>query len=110
MAKGKLYLIPSTLGNSDIQVSLPQGVISIIHTIDEFIVENEKSARKFLKETGITIHYVNEKYDEGAIIAQYKVALNSNDTPQQIAGKIAELEAKYFPSCVEEVIRDLGRC
>ncbi len=57
------------------------------------------------KETGITIHYVNEKYDEGTIIAQYKVALNSDDTPQRIARKIAELEAKYFPNCVEEVIQ-----
>ncbi|MBK9636961.1 MAG: phosphoribosylglycinamide formyltransferase [Bacteroidetes bacterium] len=61
------------------------------------------------KETGITIHYVNEKYDEGTIIAQYKVALNSSDTPQQIAGKIAELEAKYFPECVASVIQDLGK-
>ena len=59
------------------------------------------------KETGITIHYVNEKYDEGTIIAQYKVALNSDDTPQQIAAKIAKLEAKYFPHCVEEVIQKL---
>lgn len=59
------------------------------------------------KETGITIHYVNEKYDEGTIIAQYKVALNSDDTPQQIAAKIAKLEAKYFPLCVEEVIQKL---
>lgn len=61
------------------------------------------------KETGITIHYVNEKYDEGTIIAQYKVALNSDDTPQQIAAKIAKLEAKYFPLCVEEVIKELGQ-
>ena len=59
------------------------------------------------KETGITIHYVNEKYDEGTIIAQYKVALNSDDTPQQIAAKIAKLEAKCFPLCVEEVIQKL---
>lgn len=61
------------------------------------------------KETGITIHYVNEKYDEGAIIAQYKVALNSDDTPQQIAAKIAQLEAAYFPACVENVIKELGK-
>ena len=55
MAKGKLYLIPSTLGNTDVNYYLPQEVINIIHSLDEFIVENEKSARKFLKEAGITI-------------------------------------------------------
>lgn len=61
------------------------------------------------KETGITIHYVNEKYDEGAIIAQYKVALNSDDTPQEIAAKIAQLEAQYFPTCVEALIIELRK-
>lgn len=61
------------------------------------------------KETGITIHYVNEKYDEGAIIAQYKVALEESDGPKEIAAKIAELEAKYFPLCVEEIVNELGK-
>jgi phosphoribosylglycinamide formyltransferase 1 len=59
------------------------------------------------KETGITVHYVNEKYDEGAIIAQYKVALDKNDSPKEIAAKIAKLEAEYFPTCVDEVIQKL---
>lgn len=61
------------------------------------------------KETGITIHYVNEKYDEGAIIAQYKVALEESDGPKEIAAKIAKLEAKYFPECVASVIQDVGK-
>ncbi|PQJ79788.1 phosphoribosylglycinamide formyltransferase [Polaribacter porphyrae] len=56
------------------------------------------------KETGITIHYVNANYDEGAIIFQAKTSLNENDTPEKIAEKIHILEQKYFPKVIEEVI------
>jgi phosphoribosylglycinamide formyltransferase 1 len=56
------------------------------------------------KETGITIHFVNEHYDEGAIIYQAKTALDSNDTPESIAKKIHVLEQSYFPRIIEEVI------
>ncbi|QOD59891.1 phosphoribosylglycinamide formyltransferase [Polaribacter haliotis] len=55
-------------------------------------------------ETGITIHYVNANYDEGAIIFQAKTALNDADTPETIAGKIHVLEQTYFPKVIEEVI------
>lgn len=55
-------------------------------------------------ETGITIHYVNENYDEGAIIFQAKTALSSEDTPDTIAAKIHILEQKHFPKIIEEVI------
>ena len=55
-------------------------------------------------ETGITIHYVNENYDEGNIIFQKKVTLLVTDTPEVVAEKIHELEQKYFPSVVEDVL------
>ena len=55
-------------------------------------------------ETGITIHYVNENYDEGAIIFQAKTNLNTQDTPETIAAKIHILEQQYFPKVIEEVI------
>ena len=55
-------------------------------------------------ETGITVHYVNENYDEGEIILQQKVALNPDDTPQTIARKISELEMTYFPLAIEKVL------
>ena len=55
-------------------------------------------------ETGITIHYVNSNYDEGAIIFQAKTALNAADSPETIAKKIHILEQKHFPSVIEEVI------
>ncbi|WP_282074071.1 phosphoribosylglycinamide formyltransferase [Polaribacter atrinae] len=55
-------------------------------------------------ETGITIHYVNANYDEGAIIYQAKTALLSEDTPEKIAEKIHILEQRYFPRVIEDVI------
>ena len=56
------------------------------------------------QETGITIHYVNENYDEGAIIFQEKVSIELNDTPEMVATKIHELEYEYFPKVIEQVI------
>jgi len=55
-------------------------------------------------ETGITIHYVNENYDEGAIIRQEKVALDPDDSPEEIANKVHALEYEYFPKVIEQVL------
>jgi len=55
-------------------------------------------------ETGITIHYVNENYDEGAIIFQKIVLVDINDTPEDIAMKIHNLEMDYFPKVIEDII------
>lgn len=49
MSKGKLYMIPTTLGDSDVEKILPRSVKETIHQLDEFIVENSKTARAFLK-------------------------------------------------------------
>lgn len=59
------------------------------------------------KETGITIHKVNEKYDSGDIISQYKVAVEAGDTPDTVAAKVHALEYKYFPSEIEKEIKKL---
>jgi len=56
------------------------------------------------KETGITIHYVNENYDEGAVILQKKVHVDESDTAESIAKKIHQLEYKYFPKTIEEIL------
>jgi len=58
------------------------------------------------KETGISIHYVNEHYDEGGIIFQKNVALTEEDTPETVAEKIHELEQKYFPEIIQAVLED----
>ncbi|KAF2336345.1 phosphoribosylglycinamide formyltransferase [Flavobacterium daemonense] len=58
------------------------------------------------KETGISIHYVNENYDEGGIIFQTNVALTDQDTPETVAEKIHELEQKHFPEIIQAVLED----
>ena len=55
-------------------------------------------------ETGITIHYVNENYDEGAVIFQAKTDVLSSDSADDIATKIHLLEQEHFPKIIEEVI------
>lgn len=56
-------------------------------------------------ETGITIHYVNENYDEGAIIFQAKCEVLSTDTADDVAAKIHELEMEHFPKVVDELLK-----
>ncbi|MBN4051270.1 SAM-dependent methyltransferase [bacterium AH-315-M05] len=51
--RGVLYLIPATLGDTDINTSIPDFTKDIINEIDEFIVENERTARRYLKKLGI---------------------------------------------------------
>ncbi len=58
------------------------------------------------KESGISIHYVNEYYDQGAIIAQYKVPIETTDTPEQVAKKVQALEHQYFPMEIEKLLHD----
>ena len=62
------------------------------------VVENKEH------ETGITIHYVNENYDEGNIIFQKNVPLSGNETPEDVATKVYELEQQYFPRAIEKLI------
>ena len=56
------------------------------------------------KESGITIHYVNEHYDEGTIIAQYAVEISPQDTPSSLAEKIHGLEHAYYPKVIEKLL------
>lgn len=54
--------------------------------------------------SGITIHYVNEHYDEGAIIQQVETKILPNDTPDDIAAKVHALEYEYFPKVIEQLL------
>ncbi len=56
------------------------------------------------KESGITIHYVNEHYDEGAPIFQARCTVTPADTPETLAAKIHTLEYEHFPKVIEKVI------
>lgn len=55
-------------------------------------------------ESGITIHYVNEHYDEGDIIFQARCAVSQGDTPEILATKIHELEYKNFPVVIGKLV------
>ena len=55
-------------------------------------------------ESGISIHFVNEEYDEGAIIFQAKVSIEKKDSVEVLAQKIRQLEHRFFPKIVEQVI------
>ena len=58
------------------------------------------------EKSGITIHFVNENYDEGAIIFQKHFDIDKLDTADDVAQKIHKLEYKYFPEVIEQVILD----
>jgi len=68
----------------------------------DFVHQAVKEAGE--KETGITIHYVNECYDEGQIIFQKSVSLTEKDTPSSIAEKVHALEYEYFPKVINDVL------
>jgi phosphoribosylglycinamide formyltransferase-1 len=51
--------------------------------------------------TGITIHAVDDKYDEGEIIFQATCPVHADDTPEQIADKVHQLEYKHYPEVIE---------
>ncbi|MCH1433048.1 MAG: phosphoribosylglycinamide formyltransferase [Flavobacteriaceae bacterium] len=56
-------------------------------------------------ETGITIHYVNEAYDKGATIFQSKVSISNQDTADEIAAKVHQLEHRHFPLVIEQLLK-----
>lgn len=55
-------------------------------------------------ETGISIHYVNEHYDEGRIIFQARCSIVPEDTPQDIARKVQALEHRHYPAVLEQLL------
>ncbi len=56
------------------------------------------------KVSGITIHRVNSKYDDGDIIFQETCPIVSGDTPEKLAERIHELEHKHYPRVIEEIL------
>ena len=54
-------------------------------------------------ETGITIHYVNENYDDGNIIFQARCPISATDTAEMIAAKVHLLEHEYYPQVIEKI-------
>jgi phosphoribosylglycinamide formyltransferase-1 len=104
---GFLWLIPSNLLNK-----FPKHIINIHPAllpkyggkgmygakVHETVIANKE------KESGITIHFVNEEYDAGNIIFQAKCNIDSKDSPESLAAKVHELEYRYFPEIIEKVV------
>jgi phosphoribosylglycinamide formyltransferase-1 len=68
------------------------------HHVHEAVVNHKE------KESGITIHYVNEKYDSGDIIFQAKCKVEATDNADDVAAKIHILEKEYYPKVIEKVV------
>ncbi len=66
--------------------------------VHEAIVANKE------KESGITIHFVNEHYDEGKIILQAKCTLTEKDTAEDVAKKVHQLEYDHFPATIAKLL------
>ncbi len=104
---GFLWKIPATL------VKAYKGRIINIHPAllpkyggkgmyGHFVHEAVIAAKE--KETGITIHYVDELYDHGQAIFQASVGVDPADTPESLARKVHKLEHEFFPRIIEEVV------
>lgn len=67
--------------------------------VHQAVIDNKE------KESGITIHYVNEQYDEGNTIIQAHCSINDGDTPETLAQKIHQLEHHFFPRTIDFLLR-----
>ncbi len=65
------------------------------------VLENKES------ETGITIHYVTENYDEGAFVFQKSILIDDCVSPEDIAYKIHELEQEHFPQVINKLLQNI---
>ena len=104
---GFLWLIPAPLVNA-----FPNKIINIHPAllpnyggkgmygahVHEAIIQNKE------KESGITIHYVNEQYDEGEFIFQASCEISPSDSPTDLAKKVQQLEHEHFPKVIENVL------
>jgi len=105
---GFLWLIPSYLVNS-----YPKKILNIHPALlpkyggkGMYGMNVHKAVHKDGEnETGITIHYVNERYDDGAIIFQAACAIDKQDSPEDIATKVLALEHQYLPKIIEQILR-----
>ena len=70
--------------------------------VHESVLYNKES------ESGITIHFVNEKYDDGEVILQVRCNVDPDDTPESLANKIHALEYEFFPKAIDKLLADPG--
>ena len=70
--------------------------------IHNLVIKNKE------KYSGITIHFVNEEYDSGAIIFQYKYELKKDETAESLAKEIQKIEHSFFPKIILETIKKIA--
>ncbi len=83
---GKLYLIPVTLGDSQVHHVIPAYVLELLNQLDHFIVEDLRSARRYLKKAGmvkaiddLTFYLLNEHTDDSSLEEMLTPLANGND-------------------------------
>lgn len=59
--------------------------------------------------SGATVHFVNEQFDRGAIVAQWPVPVHTDDTPDTLAARVLQVEHKIYPWCVDALARGAVR-
>ena len=60
------------------------------------------------RESGITIQYINEHYDEGDIIAQFRCPVFPKDTAEDVAVRVHALEYEHYPQVIEGLLAEIG--
>jgi phosphoribosylglycinamide formyltransferase-1 len=102
---GFLWLLPANLTSEFITVNIHPALLPKYggkgmygKYVHEAVINNKE------KESGITIHFVNEKYDSGSIIFQAACNVLPGDTPDSLAERIHQLEYEHYPRVIEELL------
>lgn len=104
---GFLWLIPSNLVQNFTILNIHPALLPKYGgkgmygmNVHKAVVENKDT------ESGISIHFVNEKYDDGKLILQEKCKVLPIDSAEMVAEKVHQLEYKYFPVAIEKVLME----
>uniref|UniRef100_UPI003217C90A phosphoribosylglycinamide formyltransferase n=1 Tax=uncultured Draconibacterium sp. TaxID=1573823 RepID=UPI003217C90A len=102
---GFLWLIPDNLIENFMIINIHPALLPKYGgkgmygmNVHRAVVENKET------ESGISIHFVNEKYDDGKLLFQAKCGILSGDTPEMVAEKVHALEYKHYPEVIEKVL------
>ena len=102
---GFLWLLPSNLTEEFRTINIHPALLPKYggkgmygKHVHEAILKNKE------KESGITIHYVNDRYDSGNIIFQSKCPVSPKDSPESLSERIHHLEQEHFPRIIEELL------
>lgn len=104
---GFLWLVPSNLieAYTDRIVNIHPSLLPAYGGKGMYGMNVHQAVKKNKEKiSGMTIHLVNEKYDDGAIVFQGRTDIEQTDSPQDIAAKVLKLEHEYYPIVVEGLV------